>query len=152
LGAVTPVTFPVNANNNTGDGLGGESAVVQPKLETLVQDYRNSEIAKGIEGEMKALQDDVARGSSNGNNGNGNGGAAAVSNEPVDAVLETSLLRGRKRASWGTQFRILSGRAFKNLYRDPALLAAHYLSAIGLARESSSFLFCPCVVCWGVES
>jgi hypothetical protein len=130
---VTPVTFPVNANN-TGDGLGGESAVVQPKLETLVQDYRNSEIAKGIEGEMKALQDDVARGSSN---GNGNGGAA-VSNEPVDAVLETSLLRGRKRASWGTQFRILSGRAFKNLYRDPALLAAHYLSAIGLARECLS--------------
>jgi len=42
-------------------------------------------------------------------------------------------LRGRKRASWGTQFRILSGRAFKNLYRDPALLAAHYISSVALA-------------------
>jgi len=47
--------------------------------------------------------------------------------------VETTLLRGRKRASYGTQFRILSGRAFKNLYRDPALLMAHYLSAIALA-------------------
>jgi len=47
--------------------------------------------------------------------------------------LETTLLRGRKRASWTTQFRILSGRAFKNLYRDPALLAAHYIGSIGLA-------------------
>jgi hypothetical protein len=56
-----------------------------------------------------------------------------VSNELPDVVLETSMLRGRKRASWGTQFRILSGRAFKNLYRDPALLTTHYLSAVGLA-------------------
>ena len=55
--------------------------------------------------------------------------------ELPDVAAETTLLRGRKRASWGTQFRILSGRAFKNLYRDPYLLAAHYLSAIGLARE-----------------
>jgi hypothetical protein len=51
-------------------------------------------------------------------------------------VAEVSELRGRKRASWSTQFRILSGRAFKNLYRDPALLAAHYLSSIALACES----------------
>ena len=50
-----------------------------------------------------------------------------------DIVMESTLLRGRRRASWGTQFRILSGRAFKNLYRDPALLAAHYLSSIALA-------------------
>jgi hypothetical protein len=67
-------------------------------------------------------------------NGDASAGAA-VSNELPDVVLETSILRGRKGASWGTQFRILSRRAFKNLYhdRDPALLAAHYLSAIGLA-------------------
>lgn len=50
-------------------------------------------------------------------------------------AIETALLRGRKRASYATQFRILSGRAFKNLYRDPALLAAHYLSSVGLACE-----------------
>ena len=51
-----------------------------------------------------------------------------------DVALENDLTRGRQRASWGTQFRILSGRAFKNLYRDPALLAAHYISAIVVAR------------------
>jgi hypothetical protein len=44
--------------------------------------------------------------------------------------------RRRRGASWPTQFRILSGRAFKNLYRDPALLTAHYLSSIALACES----------------
>jgi len=36
-------------------------------------------------------------------------------------------------ARWATQFRILRGRAFKNIYQDPALLAAHYLSSIALA-------------------
>jgi hypothetical protein len=59
-----------------------------------------------------------------------------------DVAVETSLLRGRKRASFGTQFRILSGRAFKNLYRDPALLMAHYLSSIGLACELYLFPLC----------
>ena len=61
--------------------------------------------------------------------GNGNG-------ELRDVAVESTLLKGRKRASWMTQFKILSGRAFKNLYRDPALLAAHYLSSIALACES----------------
>ncbi|KAI6148278.1 hypothetical protein EDD17DRAFT_1889696 [Pisolithus thermaeus] len=53
--------------------------------------------------------------------------------EMRDVAAETNMLRGRQRASWGTQFRILSGRAFKNLYRDPALLTAHYASSVALA-------------------
>ncbi|KAF5342525.1 hypothetical protein D9611_002045 [Ephemerocybe angulata] len=133
LDAVTPVTMA------GGKGYAGKGQAHAPKLDTLVEAYRASEIAKGIEEETKALLEDVARGA----NGNGNGAGANggnVSNEPVDAVLETSLLRGRKRASWGTQFTILSGRAFKNLYRDPALLAAHYLSAIGLALICGLFV------------
>ena len=56
-------------------------------------------------------------------------------NQQPDVALENSLTKGRKRATWGTQFRILSGRAFKNLYRDPALLAAHYNSSIVVACE-----------------
>ena len=107
-----------------------QQAPLHAELETLVEAYASSDIAKTIESEMKALQDDVARSNSAG---------GVVSNEPVDAVLETSLLRGRKRATWGTQFRILSGRAFKNLYRDPALLAAHYISAVALACKSLLF-------------
>ncbi|KAJ7157630.1 hypothetical protein C8R43DRAFT_997189 [Mycena crocata] len=89
-----------------------------PKLVALVEAYAQSSIARQIKEEGEALQ------RATGANGNG---------ELRDVAVETSLLRGRKRASYGTQFRILSGRAFKNLYRDPALLMAHYLSSIALA-------------------
>ncbi|KAK0469534.1 uncharacterized protein EV420DRAFT_1495091 [Desarmillaria tabescens] len=94
-----------------------------PKLLALVDAYAQSSIAADIKAEI----DQVHQGAENGNSSNGSG------DELPDVVFETSLLRGRKRASWGTQFRILSGRAFKNLYRDPALLASHYLASIALA-------------------
>lgn len=42
-------------------------------------------------------------------------------------------LRGYKKASLWTQFTILSSRAFKNLYRNPMLMLAHYIMAIVLA-------------------
>ena len=99
-----------------------------PALVFLVDAYATSDIAAGIKADGEKLRREVVR--------TDTGDAAAdgaVSHELPDVILETSILRGRKRATWGTQFRILSGRAFKNLYRDPALLAAHYLSAIGLA-------------------
>jgi ATP-binding cassette, subfamily G (WHITE), member 2 len=59
------------------------------------------------------------------------------SEELPDVTVESELLRGRKRATWATQFRILSGRAFKNMYRDPALLTFQYSASIAAARESS---------------
>ena len=110
---------------------------VAPALSSLVEAYAASDIAAGIKADGEELRREVIR-SDNGipqqRDGNGEGGGnGVVSNELPDVVLETSMLRGRKRASWGTQFKILSGRAFKNLYRDPALLTAHYLSAVGLA-------------------
>lgn len=95
-----------------------------PRLAALVDAYASSTIATGIKTDM----DDVA-----GLNGNGE----------LRDVAEVSELRGRKRASWSTQFRILSGRAFKNLYRDPALLATHYLSSIALACKST---LCVCMI------
>ena len=98
-----------------------------PALVVLVDAYATSDIAAGIKAHGDQLRRELVRT----DNVDATGGA--VSNELPDVALETSILRGRKGASWGTQFRILSGRAFKNLYRDPALLAAHYLSAIGLA-------------------
>ena len=104
-----------------------------PALVVLVDAYATSDIAAGIKAHGDQLRREVVRT----DNGDATGGV--VSNELPDVVLETSILRGRKGASWGTQFRILSGRAFKNLYRDPALLAAHYLAAIGLA---GAFLSC----------
>ncbi|TFK27959.1 ATP-dependent permease [Coprinopsis marcescibilis] len=116
----------LNIFDSNAAGVPGAHAV--PTLESLVEAYFSSDVAKGIKKEMKALQRSADA------NGNGtNHGPGLATDEPVDAILETSLLRGRKRATWLTQFRILSGRAFKNLYRDPALLAAHYSSAIALA-------------------
>lgn len=99
-----------------------------PALVNLVDAYATSAIAAGIKADTEQLRSETVRT----DNGVATSGRA-VNNELPDVILETSILRGRKSASWGTQFRILSGRAFKNLYRDPALLAAHYLSAIALA-------------------
>ncbi|KII85250.1 hypothetical protein PLICRDRAFT_337205 [Plicaturopsis crispa FD-325 SS-3] len=86
-----------------------------PPLAALVEAYAASEVAAAIRQEAHALNE------------------LSESGELRDVAVESSLLRGRNRASWATQFRILSGRAFKNLYRDPALLMAHYLSSIALA-------------------
>jgi hypothetical protein len=103
----------------------GQSSMMTPRLATLVNSYANSNIAAAIKQEIEEVKN------SSGQNGNGTGNEG----ELRDVAVESSLLRGRKRASWSMQFRILSGRAFKNLYRDPALLAAHYLSSIALARK-----------------
>nr|GAT55146.1 ABC transporter protein [Mycena chlorophos] len=91
------------------------NAPIPPKLAALVAAYADSTIARNIKEEGEALR------------------RATTSEGLPDVAVETTLLRGRKRAGYGTQFSILSGRAFKNLYRDPALLAAHYLSSIALA-------------------
>lgn len=92
-------------------------APLPPKLVALVEAFHNSSIATELQAEIEE--------------------AATQANQQQalpDVAIEHGLTRGRQRASWAMQFRILSGRAFKNLYRDPALLAAHYLSAIIVAR------------------
>lgn len=99
-------------------------APLAPKLAALVSAYAQSSIALDIRAEAEELQREQASGRSAIGNG---------SNELPDIAAETTMLRGRKRATWATQFRILSGRAFKNLYRDPALLTAHYTSSVALA-------------------
>ena len=96
-------------------GQSRDSASLSPQLQALIDGYAASDIAASMRTEVDA----------------------AVERRPEDelpnVVEENRLLRGRRGASWLTQFRILSGRAFKNLYRNPALLTAHYLSSIALA-------------------
>lgn len=94
-------------------------APISPKLAELVENFNTSDIYAALRAEIQRVevQEDDA-------------------NALPDVALENNLTRGRRRASWGTQFQILSGRAFKNLYRDPALLTAHYVAAIVVARES----------------
>lgn len=104
----------------------GSDSSVTPRLTSLVESFANSEIAAGVKAEIEQV---TAIAIERGNSG-----------EMRDVAAETSLVRGRKQASWGMQFRILSGRAFKNLYRDPALLAAHYVASIVLACELSCYL------------
>ncbi|KAF8343642.1 P-loop containing nucleoside triphosphate hydrolase protein, partial [Amanita rubescens] len=99
---------------------------VPPKLVELIDAYAKSDIAAGIREEGEAF----GRGNLNRQT---EGAGLDPRQQLPDVAEETTLLRGRKRASWGTQFRILSGRAFKNLYRDPALLTAHYVASIALA-------------------
>ncbi|KAI0833563.1 hypothetical protein BC628DRAFT_1527478 [Trametes gibbosa] len=99
---------------------GAHGGPVPPKLAELIESFKRSSIAAALSAEVLEVASTPAV--------QGNG-----TTELPDVAVESGISRGRKRASWGTQFRILSGRAFKNLYRDPALLAAHYISAICVA-------------------
>jgi hypothetical protein len=97
-----------------------------PHIATLVDSYASSEIAAAIRADIRSVAHPAQ-----GPDG---------SEELPDVTVESALLRGRKRATWATQFRILSGRAFKNMYRDPALLTFQYSASIAAARESSWIL------------
>jgi len=85
-------------------------------LETLINAFSSSDIAASLRAEINALSQ----------HGGANGTLSGITD-----VAEG--LGGWKQATWSTQFRILSGRAFKNIYRDPALLGAHYISAVVVA-------------------
>lgn len=84
-----------------------------PNVESLVEAYLSSSIANSVKEDITAVE--------------------IASNEPENHELAGRTLRGHRRASWTTQFRILSGRAFKNMYRDPALLTAHYAASVIVA-------------------
>jgi hypothetical protein len=77
--------------------------------------YRRMPIARlqlGYGGVWRGVQREVEASRNGGAPANGD---AHVMGELPDVVFETSLLRWRKRASWGTQFRILSGRVLITL-------------------------------------
>ncbi|KAI9439745.1 hypothetical protein H4582DRAFT_1942565 [Lactarius indigo] len=92
---------------------------LMPHISALVDAYAASDIAAGIRTDIQAIAQPAQ--------------GPEGSDELPDVVVESTLLRGRKRATWTTQFRILSGRAFKNMYRDPALLTFQYLASIAAA-------------------
>jgi hypothetical protein len=94
-----------------------------PHIASLVDAYAASDIATAIRTDIRAVAQP--------------GQGPEGSEELPDVAVESTLLRGRKRATWATQFRILSGRAFKNMYRDPALLTFQYSASIVAACERS---------------
>ena len=141
---------------------GSANREVPPRLAELVTTYENSSTARYIQAEFEAVRAANSPGFSSSAT---SGEVSAPSNGTIDeigervgmiemrdVVGETGMLRGRRSASWPTQFRILSGRAFKNLYRDPALLMAHYFGSIVLACEcrvslTKRILICVVVIC-----
>lgn len=87
-------------------------ATLSPHLTRLVGAYEESRIATVVKG----FHDDAK-------------------NNPSDAGTDLDKIASFKQASWWTQFCILSGRAFKNLYRNPMLMLAHYVVSIVVACE-----------------
>jgi hypothetical protein len=87
------------------------------RLATLIQAYADSDVANSIRVEMAAVS------------------RVEGETDALDISIASLSSKTRRRASYGTQFTILSGRAFKNLYRNPALLAAHYISSVVIACE-----------------
>ncbi|SNX83178.1 related to ABC transporter protein [Melanopsichium pennsylvanicum] len=96
-------------------------ALSSGKLVQLVNSFSESSIAHSTKSELDAFLGRTSQG---------------VQNDLPDLASESSLLRSYKKAGLWTQFKILSGRAYKNLYRDPILMFAHFGLAIVLA------LFC----------
>ncbi|PWN48384.1 hypothetical protein IE53DRAFT_200044 [Violaceomyces palustris] len=114
-----------------GNSNGSEIHLPEPssvRLAQLIKAYKESEAAREQRSEMDLFlgREDLE----------GGHGARAAAEELPDVTRQGMMLRSYKKASLWTQFTILSGRAFKNLYRDPILMLAHFGLAIGLA------LFC----------
>jgi hypothetical protein len=55
--------------------------------------------------------------------------------------IQPNNLNYTKKATWLTQFSLLSGRTFKNLYRNPSLLLTHYAISMVLAGWPHSLPF-----------
>ncbi|EIW68541.1 hypothetical protein TREMEDRAFT_31917, partial [Tremella mesenterica DSM 1558] len=96
---------------------------IPEKLASLVLAARASDDAKIVEAEVMRIQQGL---------------------DPDGRYTEgrdLGELRGYKKASWGRQFVLLSGRAFKNLYRNPLLMATHYAVAIIVALICGFFFY-----------
>ncbi|KAF2837028.1 hypothetical protein M501DRAFT_1006948 [Patellaria atrata CBS 101060] len=104
-----PDQLPPPANGGTGTDLDG-----------LIDSYSKSDVAR-------SLHDDMHRAISEANSANGepNGGA--------NGQVPAGGMKGYRKVGWLGQFRILSVRTWRNLYRNPMLMLTHYAIAILLA-------------------
>ncbi|GAA5884428.1 hypothetical protein JCM6882_005248 [Rhodosporidiobolus microsporus] len=99
-------------------------AALPAELARLVDSFAASDVHRQTQEEIAAAKAAAV---------GANGAAAGAGGEAV-------VLRNYKRASWWSQFKILSGRSFKNLYRDPMLMLSHYAVAV-IAAGICAFLF-----------
>lgn len=118
LGAFTSTDSDVAAS--------GISAIPE-ELASLVLAARASDDAKIVEAEISRIE---AGESPDG-----------LPDTQRDVQEEIGILRGYKTASFWQQFKILSARAFKNLYRNPMLMLTHYAVAVIVALFCGFFFY-----------
>lgn len=106
---------------------GADPNAIPEALAALVLATRSSDGAKIVEAEITRIEAGEP--------------ADGITTGDRDVVEEMGLLRGYKKASFWTQFKILSSRAFKNLYRNPMLMAAHYAVAVVVALLCGFFFY-----------
>lgn len=101
------LTQDTSSNSRVG---GGKRPV---KMSELVQFYLHSAMAQNLAREIESAKE-----------------RAEAASTSTESSTSTTDLRGYPTAGVLGQFWILSGRTFKNLYRDPMLLTTHYVMAI----------------------
>ncbi|KAI9492170.1 half-sized ABC transporter [Zychaea mexicana] len=112
------LTAPDVVVDGNGDSSSTNSDTVNPHLKRLIEAYDKSVVAV-------AVRDDVER-------------ILAAAQGTPEAIDEGSAppikpVNTYERPGWIAQFRILADRTFKNLYRNPMLMFAHYTIAVVLA-------------------
>lgn len=105
-----PDELPPPANGSTGTN-----------LDILISAYASSDVAASI-------REDIASAVSSANQANG-----VNSNQEPNGFLVPGKLKGFRKVGLLGQFRILSKRTWRNLYRNPMLMLTHYAIAIVLA-------------------
>jgi len=88
-------------------------------LDLLIAAYKDSDVAASVRDEIENAARTVPNGAADANpNGNAN-------NYGIPGAM-----KGFRRVGWIGQFVILSRRTWKNLYRNPLLMLAHYAISI----------------------
>ena len=105
-----PDELPPPANGSTGTN-----------LDILITAYAQSDVAA-------AIRDDIATSVSSANDANGANGT-----QELNGFINAGKLKGFQKVGLLGQFRILSRRTWRNLYRNPMLMLTHYAIAIVLA-------------------
>ncbi|EAL20193.1 hypothetical protein CNBF0050 [Cryptococcus deneoformans B-3501A] len=103
---------------------------IPEKLASLVLASRASDDAKIVEAEISRIQ-----------HGETADGGYPHPNTTISTKEETGLMKGYQKAGLWDQFKLLSSRAFKNLYRNPLLMATHYAVAVIAALLCGFFFY-----------
>ncbi|OWZ65096.1 hypothetical protein AYX14_06302 [Cryptococcus neoformans] len=126
---------------------------IPEKLASLVLASRASDDAKIVEAEISRIQHgETADGGYPHPNTTISTGASATASvaasasasiiaDQRDVEEETGLMKGYQKAGLWDQFKLLSSRAFKNLYRNPLLMATHYAVAVIAALLCGFFFY-----------